>query len=662
MTTLGMIRVAAATPRLKVANPAENEAEILKLMHSADEAGAGILLLPELTITGYSAGDLFHQELLYQRQLESLSHIAESSRNTKLVTVLGFMLRLENNFYNCAALIQNGRIKGIVPKMFLPNAKEFYEARWFASGTAIAEAKNSVHIFGYETAFGNLIFTDESSGLSLGIEICEDLWLPITPSSHLALNGAQIILNPSASDETVGKSDYRRSLVSVQSAKSICGYVYASAGVSESTTDLVFSGHHIIAESGAILAENERFERESTITYAEIDYAKLRSDRTRGCNMAECNLAYSDRFLYTPVALEDLRTLDSAKDKLLRRYEKNPFVPSDPAATERICREVFKIQTAGYAKRLEHTHAKKSVIGISGGLDSTLALLAAAETHRLLGKALSDIIAVTMPGFGTTDKTYGNALTIMKLLGTEVREISIKDSVRCHFRDIGQDETNHDLTYENAQARERTQILMDIAGMTGGLVIGTGDLSEAALGWCTYNGDHMAMYNVNAGIPKTLIRFVVKWVMDNKLSGPHEDKTFSADNAQLKAALQDILDTPISPELLPPEKDGSISQKTEDSVGPYILHDFFLYHTLRSGVPPAKLLFLAEQTFAGEYEKDFIKQWLKVFYRRFFSQQFKRSCMPDGPKIGSVSLSPRGDLKMPSDADSSLWLAEVDML
>ena len=662
MSKLGMIRTAAATPRLKVANPAENEKEILKIMKEADSASAGILLLPELTITGYTSGDLFNHELLYQKQLESLSRIAGTSKDSKMVTVLGFVFRLENNLYNCAALIQGGKIRGIVPKMFMPNAKEFYEARWFASGRAISEAINTVNIFGYETAFGNLIFTDEISGLSLGIEVCEDLWLPITPGSHLALNGAHIILNPSASDETVGKSDYRRSLVAVQSAKSMCGYVYTSAGVTESTTDLVFSGHHIIAENGTVLAENERFERESSITYAEIDYAKLKFDRSQGHNMAECNAAYSDRFMYTQVALDEMRTIDSAGDKLTRVYAQNPFVPADAAETDRKCREIFKIQTAGYAKRMEHTHTKKSVVGISGGLDSTLALLVAAETHKLLGKPASDIVAVTMPGFGTTGKTYNNALTIMKLLGTEVREISIVNAVRQHFSDIGQDENNHDLTYENSQARERTQILMDIAGMENGLVVGTGDLSEAALGWCTYNGDHMAMYNVNAGIPKTLVRFVVKWVMDNKLSGPSEDKNFSSDNALLRATLQDILDTPISPELLPPEKDGSIAQKTEDSVGPYILHDFFIYHTLRSGITPEKLLFIAEHAFAGEYDRDFIKKWLKVFYRRFFSQQFKRSCIPDGPKVGSVSLSPRGDLRMPSDADSSLWLEEAEKL
>lgn len=662
MPKLGMVRVAASSPKLKVANPVYNENEIIEIMAKAENGKAGILLLPELAITGYTAADLFHQELLYDKQLESLRNIANATSDMKLVTIIGFYYRIENNLYNCAALIQGGKIRGIVPKMFNPNANEFYEARWFASGKSIAEGRNSVKIFGEEVPFGNLVFSDDASGLAIGIEICEDLWQPVSPSSHLALNGAHIIFNPSASDETVGKSEYRRSLVSVQSAKATCGYVYTSAGVNESTTDLVFSGHHIIAENGTVLAENERFERESSITFAEIDYGKIKYDRSHGQNHAECKVAYSDRYFYTTVELDEIRTLDTESDCITREYEKNPFVPADPTVTDKRCSEIFSIQTAAYAKRMEHTHSSKSIIGISGGLDSTLALLVAVQTHRLLGLPTSNVVAVTMPGFGTTGKTYNNALTIMKLLGTDVREISIVPSVRQHFADIGHDENNHDLTYENAQARERTQILMDIAGKEGGLVVGTGDLSELVLGWCTYNGDHMAMYGVNAGIPKTLVRFVVKWVIENKLSGPNEDKDFSSDNALLKATLADILATPISPELLPPEKDGSIAQKTEDKVGPYELHDFFIFHTLRNGMSPAKLLYIAEHTFKDEYNRDFIKKWLTVFYRRFFSQQFKRSCMPDGPKVGSVSLSPRGDLRMPSDADSSLWLAEMETL
>lgn len=661
MSKLGMIRVAAGTPAIKVANPLHNEKEILKLMAEADEKKAGILLLPELTITGYTAADLFHQELLYEKQLEVLKRIVAAGSNTDLVTVLGFYLRIENNFYNCAALIQNGHICGIVPKMIMPNSYEFNEARWFASGKEIAEALNEVKIFGEYVPFGNLVFSDDESGVAIGIEICEDLWSPLSPGAHLALNGAHIILNPSASDETAGKSEYRRDLVKVQSAKSTCGYVYTSSGVGESTTDLVFSGHHIIAETGTILAENARFERDSNLTFAEIDYAKIKYDRSHGHNQAECAAYYTDRLMFTHVELDPLRTMDTSDD-MMRRFERNPFVPECPQLASKRLGEIFSIQTAAYAKRMQHTHSKKSVVGISGGLDSTLALLVAAATHKMLGLPAENIVAVTMPGFGTTGKTYNNALTIMKLLGCDVREISIVESVRKHFSDIGHDESVHDLTYENAQARERTQILMDIAGKESGLVVGTGDLSELVLGWCTYNGDHMAMYGVNAGIPKTTVQHVVRWVIGNILSGSSEIKDFSSDNALLAATLQDILDTPISPELLPPQQDGSIAQKTEDNVGPYTLHDFFIYHTLRNGMNPAKLLFIAEKTFAGEYDREFIKKWLTVFYRRFFSQQFKRSCMPDGPKVGSVSLSPRGDLRMPSDADSSLWLAEMETL
>ncbi len=493
MSKLEMIRVAAGTPAIKVANPLHNKEEILKLMSDADSKDAGILLLPELTITGYTAADLFHQELLYEKQLEALSDIVKASANTVLVTVLGFYLRIENNFYNCAAFIQNGTVKGIVPKMIMPNSYEFNEARWFASGKELAEVVSEVKLFGEYVPFGNLIFSDDVSGLALGIEICEDLWSPLSPGAHLALNGAHIILNPSASDEAAGKSDYRRDLVKVQSAKSTCGYVYTSSGIGESTTDLVFSGHQLIAEAGTIIAENSRFERTSNLTFGEIDYAKIKYDRSHGHNQAECAAFYTDRLMFTAVEIEPLRTMDTSGD-MLRKFDRNPFVPDCPQLASKRLGEIFNIQTAAYAKRMEHTHSKKSVIGISGGLDSTLALLVAAATHRMLGLPAENIIAVTMPGFGTTGQTYNNALTIMKTLGCNVREVSIVNSVRQHFNDIGHDESVHDLTYENAQARERTQILMDIAGKEGGLVVGTGDLSELILGWCTYNGDHMAMY------------------------------------------------------------------------------------------------------------------------------------------------------------------------
>lgn len=660
MNKIGLVRAAAVTPVLKVANPDFNTEEIIRCAKEADKNGAGIILFPELCISGYTCGDLFYQEFLYSKSMEGLKKIADATKKLSAVVVVGFYMRLENNLLNCAALLQDGKIKGIVPKMFLPNYKEFYEARWFASGNRISEGVESVRLFGSDIPFGNLMFVDEENDLKLGIEVCEDLWVPITPGSFLALGGAHILLNPSASNETVAKSDYRRNLVSMDSAKNICGYVYASSGVHESTTDLVFGGHNLIAENGGILAESALFERNSSIIYGDLDYERIKFERTYGQNFEESASAYSNRSAFSEVSLSPVRTLNIEKDELKREYPKSPFIPSDPATVDRRCKEIFSIQAAGLAKRLEHTRSKKAVVGISGGLDSTLALLVCAETFRLIGKDPKDIIAVTMPGFGTTGKTYNNAQTIMKLLGTDVREIPIRDAVLQHFGDIGHDPACHDVTYENSQARERTQILMDIANMEGGLVVGTGDLSEVALGWSTYNGDHMSMYGVNASVPKTLVRFVIKWVMDHRLSGPAEEKGFSLDNALLRSTLQDIMDTPISPELLPPDETGEIAQKTEDTVGPYILHDFFMFYTIRYGMSPKKLLYIAKTTFADEYSEEFIKKWLLVFYRRFFSQQFKRSCIPDGPKVGSVSLSPRGDWRMPSDADPSVWLAELE--
>lgn len=660
MSKIGLVRVAAVTPKLKVANTEYNTEEILKCAKEAEKEGAGIILFPELCITGYTCGDLFYQEFLYQSSMEGLKKIAESTKKLSAVIVAGFYMRLENNLYNCAALMQGGKIKGIIPKMFMPNAKEFYEARWFASGIKVAESIDFVRLFGYDIPFGHLIFNDEENDLRIGVEICEDLWVPITPGTHLALNGAQIILNPSASNDTVAKSEYRSNLVSLDSAKNICGYVYASSGVYESTTDLVFGGHKIIAENGILLAESQLFERESSIVYGEIDYERIKFERTYGQNFEVSTSAYSRRNLYKKVALSPVRVIDTEKDTLRRTYQKNPFVPDQSAKVDQRCKEIFSIQSTGLAKRMEHTHSKKAVVGISGGLDSTLTLLVCAETFKLIDKDPKDIIAVTMPGFGTTDKTYNNALTIMKLLGAEIREVSIRDAVLQHFKDIDHDPNTHDVTYENSQARERTQILMDIANKEGGLVVGTGDLSEVALGWSTYNGDHMSMYGVNSSVPKTLVRFVIQWVMEHKLSGPSEERDFSSDNALLKQTLQDIMDTPISPELLPPDKDGKIAQKTEDTVGPYILHDFFMFYTIRYGMSPKKLLYIAKTVFAGEYAEDFIKKWLIVFYRRFFAQQFKRSCIPDGPKVGSVSLSPRGDWRMPSDADSANWLKELE--
>jgi NAD+ synthase (glutamine-hydrolysing) len=659
MDKIGLVRAAAVTPVLKVANPEFNTDEIIKCAREADQNGAGIVLFPELCISGYSCGDLFYQEFLYGRSMECLKKIAEATEKLSAVVVAGFYMRIENNLYNCAALMQGGTVKGVVPKMFLPNYKEFYEARWFASGIRISDRVRSVRLFGYDVPFGHLMFVDGENGLQLGIEVCEDLWVPITPGAFLALNGAHIILNPSASNETVAKSEYRRKLVSMDSAKNICGYIYASNGVHESTTDVVFGGHKLIAENGGILAESALFERKSSIIYGDIDYDRLKYERTYGQNFEESASSYGV-IDFLEVSLAPVRTLDPGEDGLKRKYEKNPFVPADPATVDQRCREIFSIQSSGLAKRMEHTNSKKAIVGISGGLDSTLALLVCAETFKLIGRDPKDIVAVTMPGFGTTDKTYNNAQTIMKLLGADVREIPIRDAVLQHFSDIGHDPGKHDVTYENSQARERTQILMDIANMEGGLVVGTGDLSETALGWSTYNGDHMSMYGVNTSVPKTLVRFVIKWVMDNRLSGSAEEKSFSADNALLRKTLQDIMDTPISPELLPPDEEGEIAQKTEETVGPYILHDFFTFYTIRYGMSPKKLLFIAKTTFADEYSEDFIKKWLTVFYRRFFAQQFKRSCLPDGPKVGSVSLSPRGDWRMPSDADPSEWLKELE--
>ncbi len=660
MNQLGLIRTAAVSPKLKVANTAYNTQEIIRCARVADARGAGVILFPELCITGYTCADLFYQTFLYEQNLNGLNAIIDASSDLNAALIVGFYLKIENNYYNCAAFIQNGELIGIVPKMFLPNAREFYEARWFASGFAISKSRKSIALFGKEIPFGNLLFRDAQHDLNLGIEVCEDLWVPISPGTHLALNGAHILFNPSASNETVGKSDYRHNLVLQNSAKNVCGYVYTSCGVHESTTDVVFSGDSLVAENGSLLAERPLFERESAILYGEIDYEHIRFERTYGQTFELCTTAYSNRESIQTVSLFPLRVLDSKKDTLMRQYSKNPFVPADPNTFHERCRDIFNIQAAGLAKRIQHTHAKTAVIGISGGLDSTLALLVAVQTFRLLGKDPQDILAVTMPGFGTTGKTYRNALTIMRLLGTQVREISIKDAVLQHFKDIEHKETVHDVTYENAQARERTQILMDLSNQANGMVIGTGDLSEVALGWSTYNGDHMSMYGVNSSVPKTLVRFVIQWVMEHMLSGSTEDKSFSSNNELLKETLQAIMDTPISPELLPPDEKGEIVQKTENTVGPYVLHDFFMFYTIRYGMSPKKLLFIAKSAFADEYDETFIKKWLSVFYRRFFTQQFKRSCIPDGPKVGSVSLSPRGDWRMPSDADYEMWLSELD--
>lgn len=658
MKNLGLVRVGAAVPDLKVANTKYNTEQIISLISQAEEKQAGFLLFPELAITGSSCGDLFYQEHLYENQLTGLQEICRATKDKEITVILGFYLRVTNRFCNCAALLQKGEIKGIVPKMFLSDAGEHHESRWFSSGLKLAGDMQKVSLFGKEIPFGHMIFTDRDSALSVGAQLGEDFAMPLSPGSHLALNGAQILFNPAAENDIVGKASYRRQLIETESAKNCCGFVYVSSGTCESTTDTVCGGHSLIAENGVMLKEGPRFSRESTITYSEIDFHRIRFDRCKTPAREQCAAAFGQEAHFASVALEPVRLI-SPQQTLMRTYEKNPFIPEDDLQMNMRCQEIFDIQSAGLAKRILHSHSKKSVVGISGGLDSTLALLVTAHTHKLIGKPAEDIIAVTMPGFGTTGKTYNNALTIMKLLGTDVREISIKDAVNQHFRDIDHDPCVHDVTYENSQARERTQILMDIANRDGGMVIGTGDLSEMALGWCTYNGDHMSMYSVNAGVPKTLVRFVVKWIMENRLHDSAEASCFSSDDPLLKKTLQDILDTPISPELLPPDPNGDIAQKTEESVGPYILHDFFIYYTVRWGMEPEKLLFTAKNAFAGEYDEAFIRKWLRVFYRRFFNQQFKRSCVPDGPKVGSVGLSPRGDWHMPSDADASIWLSTL---
>ena len=511
---------------------------------------------------------------------------------------------------------------------------------------------------GTDIPFGNLLFKDTISGAAFGIEVSDDMERPINPGALLSLNGAGIILNPAAGHETAGEAGRRRHIISSGSRKNICAYVTASAGVHESTTDMVYGGHNIIAENGEILSESGRFNRGQAMLFADIDFELLRRERMQAHSFVETAAYYADKPAFSVITIEPLKLFDSEKQSLIRIYSKSPFLAGPPDAAAEQCKEIFEIQCAGLAKRLEHTGAVKSVIGVSGGVDSALALLICAAAHKTLGKNTGDIAALTMPGFGTTDKTRENALRIMELLGTDIREISIRDSVAQHFKDISHDPENHNVTYENAQARERTQILMDIANSENGIVIGTGDLSESALGWCTYCGDHMSMYNVNAGIPKTLVKSVLQWITDCKLNGPSGDKTFSSDNSALSYAIEDILNTPVSPELLPGDENESITQKTEDMVGPYDLIDFFIYYTLKYGFSPEKLLYLANLAFAGDYSAETIRKWLSSFYKRFFSQQFKRSCMPDGPKAVAVGISPRGGLAMPSDAACEIWIKE----
>ncbi len=634
----GFITVACGAPKLRLADCDYNAEQTFTIMRKAEQAGVKVLVLPELGLTGYSCGDLFYQDTLLRGAEQALSTVLEATRNLEVVTAVGLPVRINNKLYNCAAIIQKGAILGLVPKTHLPNYGEFYEKRQFAP-VPEGEPFYVDGFCGQTVLFGakQLFWCNEVPELVLGFEICEDLWAPEAPSVHMAQAGATVIGNLSASNEVLGKADYRRQLVSMQSAKLLCGYVYASAGEGESTSDVVFGGHQMIAENGALLGE-KRFE--NGLLISEIDVQKLCYERRRTQVMDQVPELTGSPF-----------SLTVSKTKLTRYVAPMPFVPEGKEDRDERCREILLIASLGLKQRLEHTGAKTAVVGLSGGLDSTLAVLIAGLAMKMLDRPMTDIVAVTMPCFGTTDRTRNNAVVLAEKLGTTLRTVDISASVRSHFKDIGHDMEDHSVTFENAQARERTQVLMDIANQNGGIVIGTGDLSELALGWCTYNGDHMSMYAVNCSIPKTLVRHLVAYL--------------ARDNAEkdeaLRDVLEDILDTPVSPELLPAVQ-GEISQRTEDLVGPYELHDFFLYYMLRWGFSPRKVYRLAVYALGKQYSQAVILKWLKTFYRRFFSQQFKRNCLPDGPKVGTVAMSPRGDWRMPSDAKMNLWQAELDTL
>lgn len=631
----GFIKVAAATPDIRVADVDYNKGQIIKQMDEAAEAGAKIIVFPELCITGYTCSDLFLQDILLSSAKKALVEIAEHTKNLDALVFVGVPIAVGGELYNVAAALNHGNILGFTTKSFLPNYGEFYEMRQFRPGPKKAE---KILFGGKEIPFGpQLLFVEnQMANLIVSAEICEDVWSPVPPSIEAAREGATVIVNCSASDETIGKASYREALISGQSARLISGYIYANAGEGESTTDLVFGGHNLIAENGTILAEAKRFS--NGIIYTEFDVQKIANERRKNTTFTETQEHVLPRI---PFGLEQTETI------LTRTFPSRPFVPRDDQERAKRCEEILTIQAMGLKKRLAHTHAKSAVVGISGGLDSTLALLVTAKAFDALGLERSGITAVTMPCFGTTDRTYQNACKMSLKVGATLREVRIGDAVMQHFKDIGHAPQDHSVTYENSQARERTQVLMDIANQTGGLVIGTGDMSELALGWATYNGDHMSMYGVNASVPKTLVRHLVHYYAD------------TCEDSSLKEVLYDVLDTPVSPELLPP-KDGEIAQKTEDLVGPYELHDFFLYYFLRMGYEPGKIYRIAKLSFAGEYDDETIYKWLRTFCWRFFSQQFKRSCLPDGPKVGTVALSPRGDWRMPSDACVALWIQNLE--
>ena len=631
----GFIKVAAATPDIRVADVDYNKGQIIKQMDEAAEAGAKIIVFPELCITGYTCSDLFLQDILLNSAKKALVEIAEHTKNLDALVFVGAPIAVGGELYNVAAALNHGNILGFTTKSFLPNYGEFYEMRQFRPGPKKAE---KILFGGKEIPFGpQLLFVEnQMANLIVSAEICEDVWSPVPPSIEAAREGATVIVNCSASDETIGKASYREALISGQSARLISGYIYANAGEGESTTDLVFGGHNLIAENGTILAEAKRFS--NGIIYTEFDVQKIANERRKNTTFTETQEHVLPRI---PFGLEQTETI------LTRTFPSRPFVPRDDQERAKRCEEILTIQAMGLKKRLAHTYAKSAVVGISGGLDSTLALLVTAKAFDALGLERSGITAVTMPCFGTTDRTYQNACKMSLKVGATLREVRIGDAVMQHFKDIGHDPQDHSVTYENSQARERTQVLMDIANQTGGLVIGTGDMSELALGWATYNGDHMSMYGVNASVPKTLVRHLVHYYAD------------ACEDSSLKEVLYDVLDTPVSPELLPP-KDGEIAQKTEDLVGPYELHDFFLYYFLRMGYEPGKIYRIAKLSFAGEYDDETIYKWFRTFCWRFFSQQFKRSCLPDGPKVGTVALSPRGDWRMPSDACVALWIQNLE--
>ena len=641
MKELGFIRVGAIVNKLALANPLKNAEVIIKEIKKAERLGVSIVTTPELSLTGYTCGDLFLQEQLLDDSIKALEQVLNETKDIDITSILGMPLRHDNQLFNCAVVITKGKILGVIPKTYIPNYQEFYEARWFSSSKELITEE--IEILGQLVPITtNILFQDKTlKEATFGIEICEDLWTVNPPSNDHALAGATMIFNLSSSNELIGKQEYRKSLVSSQSARTISAYIYASSGVMESTSDILFGGASMIYENGSILAENKRFELESNIITADIDVLKLANDRIK-------NRSFMKKTNLEEYKIIKLDIKDNIKE-LNREYKEYPFVPSNELERNKRCEEIIEIQSTALARRLIQVGNPKCVIGMSGGLDSTLAFLVIVKAYEKLKRNPKDIIGITMPGFGTTDRTYQNSIDLVKEYGGTLKEISIKDAALLHMKDIGLPETDRSVTYENIQARERTQILMDVANMENGLVIGTGDLSELALGWCTYNGDHMSMYAVNTSIPKTLVRYLVAWVKDTT-------------DGKKKEVLQDILDTPISPELLPPDEAGNILQKTESSIGPYVLHDFYLYHFLRYGATPKKIYTLAKHTFKNSFSKEEIKKWLKVFIRRFFTQQFKRNCIPDGVKVGSISLSPRGDLRMPSDASMEAWLKELDQI